>query len=129
MVLPRNPSLLSDDRSFGPSIVMNSSKSTWPSPADRPKARRNIRHGLGGWQNGAIKKNGSVLKSTSLQPNEIEIKNKDERPEADQQMAGPSTVTKAHESSALIHLLSNASAPEEACARVRLWACVKVRVV
>lgn len=35
MVLPRNPSLLSDDRSLGPSIVMNSSKSTWPSPAGR----------------------------------------------------------------------------------------------
>lgn len=35
MVLPRNPSLLSEDRSLGPSIVMNSSKSTWPSPAGR----------------------------------------------------------------------------------------------
>lgn len=35
MVLPRKPSLLSDDRSLGPSIVMNSSKSTWPSPGDR----------------------------------------------------------------------------------------------
>lgn len=32
MVLPRKPSLLSEDRSLGPSIVMNSSKSTWPSP-------------------------------------------------------------------------------------------------
>lgn len=64
MVLPRKPSLLSDDRSLGPSIVMNSSKSTWPSPAGRHtythrKAGRqtgiieNQIHRQGGWQTGA----------------------------------------------------------------------------
>lgn len=40
MVLPRNPSLLSDDRSLGPSIVMNSSKSTWPSPVGNAHQHR-----------------------------------------------------------------------------------------
>lgn len=32
IVLPRKPSLVSDDSSLGPRIVMNSSKSTCPSP-------------------------------------------------------------------------------------------------
>lgn len=35
IVLPRKPSLVSDERSLGPSIVTNSSKSTCPSPAAR----------------------------------------------------------------------------------------------
>lgn len=35
IVLPRKPSLVSEERSLGPNIVMNSSKSTCPSPASR----------------------------------------------------------------------------------------------
>lgn len=37
IVLPRKPSLVSDERSLGPSIVTNSSKSTCPSPAEARK--------------------------------------------------------------------------------------------
>lgn len=50
MVLPRKPSLLSDDRSLGPSIVMNSSKSTWPSPGDRHAHRHTQKHRNSGRQ-------------------------------------------------------------------------------
>lgn len=32
IVFPRKPSLVSDDSSLGPRMVMNSLKSTWPSP-------------------------------------------------------------------------------------------------
>lgn len=35
IVLPRKPSLVSEDRSLGPRMVMNSLKSTWPSPGTR----------------------------------------------------------------------------------------------
>lgn len=39
IVLPRKPSLVSDDRSLGPRIVMNSSKSTCPSPDTRKHSK------------------------------------------------------------------------------------------
>lgn len=41
IVLPRKPSLVSDDRSLGPRIVMNSLKSTCPSP-DTMKQKKEI---------------------------------------------------------------------------------------
>lgn len=40
IVFPRKPSLPSDDTSLGPRMVINSSKSTWPSPARRGKHQR-----------------------------------------------------------------------------------------
>lgn len=39
IVLPRKPSLVSDDRSLGPRIVMNSLKSTCPSPDTMKKVK------------------------------------------------------------------------------------------
>lgn len=48
IVFPRKPSLPSDDTSLGPRMVINSSKSTWPSPGMGGKDKR-FRNQREGW--------------------------------------------------------------------------------
>lgn len=121
MVLPKNPSLLSDDSSLGPSIVMNSSKSTWPSPTGKCTHEGRETKKNNNTQN--IQMANQI--NTNLFYNEVCLF--PETNKTDQQMDLLSSMTNASTSSALIQL-SNEVAPVCDCVPVEeLCFCVVIQ--